>query len=225
MPGARPPSSVEPQGRNAQGEGAQHIGEEAPWPADENALQSPQGTQHEQGDPVEHVTPIDARAFPRILHVLVKLSTLGIDETLWGDLQKFSGVVMCRYYHPVTRSPMYAVDFRGGIGHRIVRVSDTKLDIEKQFRCEGRGSGTTGVVEGSGSMSALQQTDIGRGETDNEDPEWQAGYENFNCSQGSGEGSFPDTTSLEEEPLQELGLYKYDEDVTGWSFERLFADD
>lgn len=44
----------------------------------------------------DHVR-VDHRAFTRPVHVLVKLVLLGIDASLWGDLEKFSGTVVDRH--------------------------------------------------------------------------------------------------------------------------------
>lgn len=46
--------------------------------------------------PGDHVR-VDHRAFTRPVHVLVKLVVLGIDASLWDDLEKFNGTVVDRY--------------------------------------------------------------------------------------------------------------------------------
>jgi hypothetical protein len=45
-----------------------------------------------------------------------------------GGLEYFRGIVVDRYYQPVTGSPMFTVDFGGSIGHREIRVMDTVVD-------------------------------------------------------------------------------------------------
>lgn len=180
----------------------------------------------QRGRDTEAIRLVDERAFPGILNVLVKLSVLGIDGTLWGDLQKFSGVVRSRYYHPVTNLPMYTVDFGGGIGQRIIRVCDTELDRGKQFATNPGGSLERDGMGGStADGNQHQRTEMSRGDSDDDDPVWEAGFEDFNCSQASGESSFSDTASFVEEPMKELGIYEYHEDVSGWCFDKLFADD
>lgn len=53
------------------------------------------------GSPTDHAR-VDHRAFPDLVQVKVRLSLLGFDRTLWGDLEHFTGEVQHRYYHEVT---------------------------------------------------------------------------------------------------------------------------
>lgn len=59
-----------------------------------------------------------------------------------------------------------------------------------------------------------------------EDGDWEANFEDFNCDQGSGMNFSQESSdySFEEDPLVELGIYNKDEDRSGWPFERKFAD-
>jgi len=70
---------------------------------------------------------LDERAFPHTLHVTVNSETLDFDPSLVGDANGVSGLVVSRFYHHVTGTPMFEVDFGGNIGGRAVRVSDTTL--------------------------------------------------------------------------------------------------
>jgi hypothetical protein len=77
---------------------------------------------------------MDKRAFPRAVHVHVKLAVLGYDPGLWGDLHHFKGLVVDCYYQEVTGSPMFSVDFGGSIGTREVRVCDSSPADSKKSR-------------------------------------------------------------------------------------------
>jgi len=58
------------------------------------------------------------------------------------------------------------------------------------------------------------------------DPNWVAKYEDFSHNDATEDShSDSDTPSYTEDPLKELGLYQYGEDVSTWPFDRLFADD
>lgn len=67
------------------------------------------------------------------LHMSVDTKTLGLDLGLVGDTDGIEGIVTSRFYHHITGSPMFLVDFGGGIGERSVCVSDTKLIVERPF--------------------------------------------------------------------------------------------
>jgi hypothetical protein len=69
---------------------------------------------------------VDHRAFPDLVQVKVRLSLLGFDRTLWGNLEHFTGEVQHRYYHEVTGQPMFTVNFGGSIGIKELCVSDTE---------------------------------------------------------------------------------------------------
>ena len=66
-----------------------------------------------------------------------------------------------------------------------------------------------------------------QGEYDSDDDhDWQREYDDFVFDVAAGENkSDGDTPTFSEHPLQELGLYDKDEDVSNWPFERAFADD
>lgn len=64
--------------------------------------------------------------------VRVRLETLGVDSSIWGDIDTFRGIILDRYYHEVHGMPMYTIDFGGGIGHREVLVSTATLDLSPQ---------------------------------------------------------------------------------------------
>ncbi|KAG0610844.1 hypothetical protein M758_7G096300 [Ceratodon purpureus] len=176
VPGATPPT-VEQRSAAAADQGVAHacgspacpmmLSTEVPFA---NATQNAEDAT-QRGWDTETIRLVDERAFPGTLNVLVKLSELGIDGTLWGDLRKFSGVVTSRYYHPVTNLPMYTVDFGGGIGQRIVRVCDTELDKGKQFETNPGGSLECDGVGGScADGNQHQHREIRRGDSDEDDP-------------------------------------------------------
>lgn len=108
--------------------------------------------------PGQHVR-VDHRAFQQPQHVLVKLATLGLDSSLWGEIEHFRGLVRHRYYHEVTGAPMYTVDFDGGIGFRELRVCDTTRDHSIDSPGSARrvldfGAGTERTSESGGHSTA-----------------------------------------------------------------------
>jgi hypothetical protein len=76
---------------------------------------------------------VDDRAYPFPVHVEVTLEVLGINSAEWGDLAKFKGTVINRYYRETDGTPMFTVDFGGGIGQQEVRVRDASLDHHAQW--------------------------------------------------------------------------------------------
>jgi hypothetical protein len=68
---------------------------------------------------------VDKRAFPRAVHIHVKLVVLGYDPELWGDLQHFRSLMVDRYYQEITGSPILSIDFRDNIGNWEVCACDT----------------------------------------------------------------------------------------------------
>lgn len=171
--------------------------------------------------PSEH-SFVDDHAFPKTLYVTVPSETLNLDPGLVGDENGVSGMVVSRFYHHVTGTPMFQVDFGGGIGARSVRVSDSMLDVARQFRDTQRtlfANNGDNVHDGAGPSELVVE-----GKSD--DPDWHGEYEDFQSEEASGETvSDDDAGSYMEDPLRELGLYNYDEDVSNWPFERVFADD
>jgi hypothetical protein len=155
--------------------------------------------------------------------VKVALEVLGIDGTLWGDLKKFSGLVCNRYYHEIHGAPMFTVDFGGGIGNREVRVCDTELDHAKQFSGFGEGTGvetTSEGVVGVGPRAASPSAVA----SDQDDPDWLGEWRDFDGTQAGMLSSNYDDDSWMENPQEELGIYAADEDLSGWTFDEIFAD-
>jgi hypothetical protein len=106
------------------------------------------------GTPTDHAR-VDPRTFPAPVYVQVRLSLLGFDRMLWGDLEHFTSQVEHRYYHKVTGQPMFSVNFGGSIGVRELRVSDTEpvSAVRRTLHFDvGDGSGTTTRVH-SGLMA------------------------------------------------------------------------
>lgn len=81
---------------------------------------------------------VDRHAWRSSIFVFVKLTTLGIDHTLKGDLEEFAGKVVARFYHEGMGVLMFRVDFGGGIGYHKVSVRETQLDSERTFGGETR---------------------------------------------------------------------------------------
>ena len=73
--------------------------------------------------PSDHIR-VDKRAFPRDVHVHVKLAVLGYDPRLQGDLQHLKRLVVDQYYQEITGSPMFNIDFGGIIDFQEVCVCD-----------------------------------------------------------------------------------------------------
>jgi hypothetical protein len=114
---------------------------------------------------------------------------------------------------------MFKVDFGGGIGQQDVKVCDTTLDSEKQFTGTARALHFGEDSTGTGPSRQPQHEQEGSGE----DPEWQGSYEDFQAAL-SGMQSPSDDGSFIENAVQELGLYDPEEDLLGWSFDEIFAD-
>ena len=180
---------------------------------------------------------VGTRAFQGEVQVLVKLDVLGLDSTMWGDLQHFRGLVVDRYYQEVHGQPMFTVDFGGSVGLREVLVTDTELD-RGATGCHGS---TVRVLDFSEPASPLQETGNAAARIfnipcspnrvqmcsmvdDPSDAEWQATWEDFADVETS-EISSPHSGSFCEMPLQQLGLYDSGEDTSGWSFSKTWADD
>lgn len=58
---------------------------------------------------------------------------LGINSAEWRDVAKFKGTVINRYYRETNGTPMFTVDFGGGIGQHEVRVRYASLDHHVQW--------------------------------------------------------------------------------------------
>ena len=59
-----------------------------------------------------------------------------------------------------------------------------------------------------------------------DDPDWHGEFANFLWEERAGETSADDgAPSYTEDPLNELGMYNDDEDVSTWPFEKFFADE
>ena len=82
--------------------------------------------------PSDHAV-LDDRDFQKDLYMRVHSETLDLNPGLIGDENGLNGVVVSRYYHHVTGTPMFQMDFGGGIGNRSIRMSDTVVDIVGQF--------------------------------------------------------------------------------------------
>lgn len=172
--------------------------------------------------PSEHVD-LDNGDFTQTLRVTVPTTILDLDPTLIGHTDGVNGVVTSRFYHHITGSPMFLVDFAGGIGERSVRVSDTKLSAEGPFGDTQRElfqstAGTSGDGAGPSQPPTTEESDS--------DPDWVGDYTDFFDDEAAVETSdCEDAPSFMEDPLQELGLYNFEEDVSSWPFQQMFADD
>lgn len=70
---------------------------------------------------------LDNRTFEKVVRVTICTETLDLDPGLVGDANGVRGIVVSRYYHHVTGTPMFQVDFGDAIGARAVRVSDSAV--------------------------------------------------------------------------------------------------
>jgi hypothetical protein len=84
-----------------------------------------------QLSPGDHIR-VDRRTFTKNVYVKVALDLLGYDPGLWRGLTDFSGLVIDRYYQPVTGSPMFSIDFGRSIGQHEVKVCHTKVDKDQE---------------------------------------------------------------------------------------------
>jgi len=155
-------------------------------------------------------------------------------------------MVISRFFHHITGTPMFHVDFSGGIGARSILVSDTKLNVERPFGDTQRvlfvGQGGTSS-DGAGpsqpggpsqplgsslqsqSRQPVESCQPGVQEDSDDDPDWYGDYVDFLSDEVREETSDGETPSFMEDPLRELGLYDFGEDVSSWPFEQVFADD
>lgn len=88
--------------------------------------------QHLVHSPSKH-TFLDNRAFPSKLRVTVPCEILDLDPRLVGDENGVTSLVVSRFYHHVTRTPMFQVDFGRGIGAHSVRMGDNSVDLMAPF--------------------------------------------------------------------------------------------
>jgi hypothetical protein len=162
-------------------------------------------------------------SFPEDIRVMVHSETLDLDPGLVGNNNGVSGLVVSRSYHHVTGTPMFHVDFGGSIGIRSVRVSDSVVDVDTSFTDTHRTlfpAQEDPIVDMVGSLEEPAEGDS------DDDRDWEGGWEDFLSADAASEtASDSPELSYVEDPLKELGLYNYKEDVSTWSFERLFADD
>jgi hypothetical protein len=179
------------------------------------------------GTPTDHAR-VDHRAFPAPVYVQVRLSLLGFDHTLWGDLEHFTGQVEHRYYHEVTGQPMFSVNFGGSIGVRELRVSDTEpvSAVRRTLHFDvGKGSGTTTRVHSGLMAQGARIPQESQDDSDTSDVEWVGDYHDFEGDSFSGIASPHLADELcHEDAMRELGHYDVMEDVSQWTFGDRFAD-
>jgi hypothetical protein len=172
---------------------------------------------HGTGSPTDHAR-VDHRAFPDLVQVKVRLSLLGFDRTLWGDLEHFTGKVQHRYYHEVTGQPMFSVNFGGSIGIRELRVTDTLPLAVVQRTLDfgaGEGSGTATEVHTVGGATGDRAPPGNHTKSDTSDAKWVGCYEDFDGVSLSGTSSPHSSAELvPEDALQELGYYEDGEDLS-----------
>ena len=164
----------------------------------------------------------------------VRPETLDFDSGLVGDEGGISGVVISRFYHHVIGTPMFQVNFGGAIGKRPIRVIDTELHLSRSAEVTPRTLFPSGNdTDHVGARQDLNELTNGGivsiEELPNElddDPEWQPEYEDFLSQERGGDTSEDGSPeAYVEDPFLELGLYNFNQDVSGWPFEQLFADD
>lgn len=183
---------------------------------------------------------LDMCAWRSPIFVFVKLTTLGIDHTLRGDLEQFMRKVVARYYREGTRVPMFQVDFGDGIGCYEVSVKETQLDNERTFRGKTRrvlqynegcyntyASPSRPTIEpcapGQRPFTPIFAYCIVEPDYDSAlDYNWRGEQEDFNCSGVSSLHGSPN--SFIEEPLEKLRMYDENEDRHDSSFKRRYVD-
>lgn len=62
--------------------------------------------------------------------VEVQTLDLDLDPRLLANVNGVNGVVVAQFYHDVTGTPMFQVNFGGVIGARSVRVGDTTSEAD-----------------------------------------------------------------------------------------------
>jgi hypothetical protein len=207
-------------------EGRQVFGEYLPWlhncgeivcPFRDESLEDRQEA-FQTRRPSANRPQVDHWAWPIPVHVKVRLDVLGVDPTIWGGLEMFSGVVTNRYYHETDGGPMFSVDFGGGIGTREVHVGDSEVDLSRQFAGVGDAA-VDGGSGGSGVHAALTEA-----ASDPEDGDWVAAWGDFSGTQPGTLSSSDEATSYIESPEEELGMYNPEKDLWEWTFGQIFAD-
>lgn len=166
---------------------------------------------------------LDNRAFEKVVRVTVRTDTLDLDPGLVGDANGVRGVVVSRYYHHVTGTPMFQVDFGGAIGARAVRVSDSAVDESAPFEQTAR---TLFADDANPGGYHDCPSDPAEDHDSDDDKDWMPEYADYMSDQAAAESNSDSAApDYSEDPMKELGLYSYDEDVSGWPFDRVFADD
>ena len=165
---------------------------------------------------------LDSSSFPEMLQVTVQPQILDLDSSLVGDENGVRGVVLSRFFHHVTGTSMFQVDFGGAISFRSVRVSDSAADVNSKFTATQRM--LFPLLPDTRDLEELSQALVE--ENSDDDPDWIGEYYDFVSDEAADEsGSDLADPSYTEDPLRELGLYDYDEDISGWTFDELFADE
>ena len=172
--------------------------------------------------PTEHRL-LDDDTFPTELRVKVRCETLDLDPGLVRDESGVSGFVVSHFFHHVTGTPMFQVNFGGGIGCRFVRVSNTALELETTFDETQR---TLFDEDVETTIDAVMVTLPALQVESDDDSEWQGEYADFQSQRESGDTRSDGCAACyTEDPLKELGMYNSEKDVSTWPFERVFADE